>query len=732
MPKQTNTAHRNGNATAGGEAEQQVASDTLARAFIDQLRTDAGENARPLVAPPDPDDHLDGIFDLLSDPVEDSPEPTLSPDLLGATVMLARSIEGAEGLLRELRRGTPLVVVEVPGAEHVGLVAEALRTCALGRRTTVRNGDTWLGGGHSSSRREVVLYERDGTATSHTPAKGNAAVADALRQRMGVVGVASDPHRHLPRDLMRACEHRVSLRPLDVAGVNLVIEAVTCEAPTLTLDDDLARMIDLSDLALSVHRDRGADGSMARLRDLLRAKSTSGGVGPRLEDLEGYGAAKEWGLNLAGDLRDYRAGTLPWAAVDKGILLSGAPGVGKTQFALALARTCKVPFLAGSLGQWQASREGHLGHCLAAMRSFFEEARRKAPCVALVDELDSFGDRDTFAHANRDYSVQVVNAFLECLDGAVAREGVVVVGATNDATRIDPAIRRPGRLDTHVDIPRPDVSALGAILRHHLGPDVLVGVDLTPAAHAARGATGANCEAWARRALARARRLRREVELADLIHEIRSGAPSMPPAVRRRVAIHEAGHGIVAVVLDIGTSVSLSIQCDSGGLTEVEDQLDGAMTEAVIDRTLAFILAGRAAEQLALGDVVAGSGSGPSSDLATASRLALLAESRFGFGSDFPLVYFSGRDRDPRIDDLPWFAQPVSERLARAYTAATNLLAARRQALLRVATALDADGYLGDAEVRSLVDASPADRPRGPRAATARYPSGSEGRRPSR
>lgn len=557
-----------------------------------------------------------------------------------------------------------------------------------------------------------MLFQRDGTATAHNQTKGNAAVADALRMRMSLVGIASDAHRHLPRDLLRACEHRVALRPLDADGVALVVEAVTEMVPTEPLEERLARVVELSDLALAVRRDHGADGSMERLRILLREKLASGGEGPGLEVLEGYGAAKAWGLNLSADLKAYRNDTLPWAAIDKGILLSGPPGVGKTQFALALARTCEVPFLAGSLAQWQASHDGHLGHCLAAMRAFFDEARKKAPCVALVDELDSFGDRNTFAHDNKDYSVQVVNSFLECLDGATAREGVVVVGATNNPNRIDPAIRRPGRLDTHVEIPLPDVAALGAILRHHLGPEALVDEDLGPAAVAARGATGAECEAWARRAKARARRENRAATLDDLLREIRDGAPAMTPELRRRVSVHEAGHAIAAIALSLGKTITLGFAREGGGLAEIEDDLENAPTEAGIDDVLAFILAGRAAEQLVFGDVSVGSGGSPTSDLAAATRLALLAESRFGFGVEFPLAYFGGRGADVRLDDLPWFAASVANRLARAYTAATNLLAARRPALIRVAEALEARGYLDDAEVRALAHNGPGCRRR--------------------
>src|SRR3546814_19376997 len=102
-------------------------------------------------------------------------------------------------------------------------------------------------------------------------------------------------------------------------------------------------------------------------------------------------------------------------------------------FAGALARTCGCPLVSASLGEWQAA--GHLGDLLKAMRRTFDEARQKAPCILFVDEIDSFGDRNSFSHDNRDYSIQVVNAFLELLDGIQSREGVDDVGATNNKSK---------------------------------------------------------------------------------------------------------------------------------------------------------------------------------------------------------------------------------------------------------------------------------------------------------
>ncbi|WP_349508016.1 AAA family ATPase [Ensifer sesbaniae] len=176
----------------------------------------------------------------------------------------------------------------------------------------------------------------------------------------------------------------------------------------------LARLADASDLDVKQSRDKR--------QDL-----------PLLQDMYGYGGAKEWGLELAQDLIDWQRGRIDWSEVDTGIVLSGPPGVGKTQFAAALARQCSVPIIAASLARWQA--RGHLGDLLKAMRSDFDKAKESAPCILFCDELDSFGDRNSFSADNKDYSTQVVNGFLEHLDGLDGREGVVVIGATNNVIR---------------------------------------------------------------------------------------------------------------------------------------------------------------------------------------------------------------------------------------------------------------------------------------------------------
>lgn len=189
-----------------------------------------------------------------------------------------------------------------------------------------------------------------------------------------------------------------------------------------------------------------------------------------VEDLDGYGAARDWALNLKADLALWREGQLGWAEMSTKLLLSGPPGTGKTTYARALCNTLQVPMLATSVAQWL--EPGYLGDVLKCMSAAFDTARKHAPAILFVDEIDGIGGRSNSARSHADYWDSVVNRALELLDGVGRSEGVIVVGATNNPDRIDPALRRSGRLERHIVIPQPDSAALIGILAHHLGDDL--------------------------------------------------------------------------------------------------------------------------------------------------------------------------------------------------------------------------------------------------------------------
>lgn len=202
------------------------------------------------------------------------------------------------------------------------------------------------------------------------------------------------------------------------------------------------------------------------------ARSVSSRLGATsIESLSGYGAARDWALDLKTDLALWRDGGLSWDEMSTKLLLSGPPGTGKTTYARALCNTLQVPLLATSVAHWL--EPGYLGDVLKRMSAAFELATARAPAILFIDEIDGIGSRQSSGgRSYDDYWVSVINRLLELLDGASKTEGIVVVAATNLPEKIDPALLRSGRLETHVRVPLPDIDTLVEIMAHHLGTDL--------------------------------------------------------------------------------------------------------------------------------------------------------------------------------------------------------------------------------------------------------------------
>ncbi|MCD2178232.1 AAA family ATPase [Rhizobium sp. C1] len=197
-----------------------------------------------------------------------------------------------------------------------------------------------------------------------------------------------------------------------------------------------------------------------------------------VETLAGYGRARDWALDLKADLELWKQGGLAWSEMSTKLLLSGPPGTGKTTFARALCNTIQVPLLATSLSTML--EPGYLGDVLKAMSEAFEIARNNAPSILFIDEIDNIGRRSNGGGRHDEYWNSLINRMLELLDGVAKTEGVIVVAATNFPERIDSALLRSGRLETRVDIPMPDVTALAGILEFHLGSDLTTVIGSRP------------------------------------------------------------------------------------------------------------------------------------------------------------------------------------------------------------------------------------------------------------
>lgn len=411
---------------------------------------------------------------------------------------------------------------------------------------------------------------------------------------------------------------------------------------------------------------------------------------------KGFGEAGAWAQELKKDLQDWRDGRLQWSDVDKGCLLYGPPGTGKTRFAAALAAECGMHLEASSISRWQSSKGGHLGDMLKAMYQAFAAAKENAPCLLFLDEFDSIGDRSKFSSEHADYHIQVVNALLECLDGIKGREGVVVVGACNNPERIDPALVRSGRLEKHIHFPLPDANARAQILAFHL-PSLAEEPLLKEIAAKLPGTSGADLERLSRAARRVARRERRSVTIDDVRGKIEQ-PPILNKGYQLHVAVHEAGHALIAHALEVGRIVRVEIfdnaenfatDIDAHGVTVMQYPRVPFKTKSEMMNRIAFDLAGAAAEDVFFQDrstIASGSGE---SDFAKATEIAVEIVTRWGLGKSPYFLPGSVNTSNPAEiwRDYRLRAE-VNEILQAEYARARDMLSDLLPTLVKLATEL--------------------------------------------
>lgn len=428
----------------------------------------------------------------------------------------------------------------------------------------------------------------------------------------------------------------------------------------------------------------------------------------RLEDMEGYGEAKEWGLELARDLADWRAGAISWEDVDKGVLLSGPPGTGKTMFARALAASCHVKLIATSYAKWQA--KGYLNDFLKAMQKSFKEAKDAAPAILFIDEVDAFGSRDGAQGGNASYDIKAINGLLEQLDGIDGREGVIVVAACNHPKMVDAAILRAGRLDRHVEISLPDQSAREAIFRMHLH-DSLGAEDYRDFAAATSGLSGAEIERITRSARRSARRQRKAITKADVILHLPLMA-DIPPDILKSSAIHEIGHAVVGAALGMDL-----MRVSIAGRIRVEDSLQslgqarfrrGTWIRKTKDHYLdliAMTMGGMAAEAIFLGGHDDGVAGNDGSDLFEATKTAIALERSYGMGEKLASYGDLRRRNLEALGHLdPMLLERVDRVLQEQLDRSKEILKRYRKACLMLADRLTSRLELPGQEVLDALD----------------------------
>ncbi len=446
----------------------------------------------------------------------------------------------------------------------------------------------------------------------------------------------------------------------------------------------------------------------------------------KLADVAGYEGVKGEVLEVVDFLRSPQRYRRAGAQVPRGLLMVGPPGTGKTLLARAVAGEAGVPFLSvvGS-----SFVEMFVGVGAARVRDLFAEAKKRAPSIIFVDELDALGQRRGGAGqiVSNDEREQTLNQLLAEMDGFDVAEGVVVLAATNRPEVLDPALLRPGRFDRQVVIPLPSLSERSAILAVHcrdkaLGP----GVDLELLARGTPGFSGADLANLANEAAIHAVREGRDVLTAwdfdDARDRIllgrREGSNVLLPEEKHAVAVHEAGHALVAALSEHADPVAKVTILPAGqtlGVTQqlplVERHLYG---EDWLRDALAVRLGGRAAELVALGQ----GSTGAANDLAGATELATKMVRECGLSDTLgPVGYpqggsvFLGGGGGP-LSSRPFAEQTqaiidaeVARLLREAEARATELLRAHRDILDRLVAALLEHETVDGATVTELVRA---------------------------
>jgi hypothetical protein len=631
-------------------------------------------------SPDDSSDAGDGESDLPAVVVPPRPKKQ-RPDAVTAILGAAFEAATTTGVRRRLKHGQAMaVVVVVPGASWVAS-AKTYARAAFGERWSVH-------------MRDATDRRQDSSAGSHD------AALELSRGRC-VMGIAVD-EKLLPAALTAAADIVVRIGPPDGGVLRTAIARFAGRNPG-DVEDAIAAGLDLNEIVAAFRPGTGARTIVGRLAAAGAARRvTNLERVPALATAIEYGEARTWGLALARDIADYRAGKIAWRDVDRGIVLHSAPGFGKSLFAQVLARACDVPLVATSVGELFASNAGYLDSVIKAMRATFARASALAPCILLLDEIDALPDRATMSPRGRDWWMPVVTDFLIQLDSAVGqREGIVVVGATNAIERVDAALLRPGRLEKAVEIARPDLAGTINILRFHLDGE-LPDVDLTGVGALIEGATGAEIMHVARQARRTARHAGRAMTLDDL-QDAALPVDDLPRARLFRMAVHEAAHAVAALALGVGRlhHVALRARGSSGGQTAIDFGEFILPTRGLIEDRVVVGLAARAAERILIGSVSTGAGGSPDSDLGAATAMIAAVHASFGMGED--CVYLGAGDEMLREISLnPDLRGRVARHLRELDERAAALVERERAAILAVAERLAAKRFLSGEEVADI------------------------------
>jgi cell division protease FtsH len=458
----------------------------------------------------------------------------------------------------------------------------------------------------------------------------------------------------------------------------------------------------------------GIGGSKAKVYDEQKPLT-------RFSDVAGYEGAKREVSEVVDFLRRPELYADAGAVGPRGVLMVGPPGTGKTLIARAVAGEAGVPFFALTGSSFV---ELFVGVGASRVRDLFADARKRAPSIIFIDEIDAIGQRRGGSFVTNDEREQTLNQLLSEMDGFDPTTGVVVMAATNRAEILDPALLRPGRFDREVEIPLPNQAERAAILKVHIsGKHLAPDVDFDAVARATPGFSGADLANLINEAaIVAVRHDRNEIFAKDIdeardriILGRRDASNALLPEEKHSVAVHEAGHALVALLSKHADPVAKITILPAGRALGVTEQLPvderHLYAESYLEDSLAIRLGGRASEMLVIGEA----STGASSDLTGATNLAVRMVRDWGLS---PLLGPIGYGSDGLADtstQLPGQSRPyaeatqqlidqeVSRLLVEAENRAHDLLAEHRAALDAViATLLERETISGE-ELATIV-----------------------------
>ena len=441
------------------------------------------------------------------------------------------------------------------------------------------------------------------------------------------------------------------------------------------------------------------------------------------EDVAGVEEAKEELQEVVEFLKVPERFVSLGAKIPKGVLLIGPPGTGKTLLARAVAGEAGVPFLSISGSEFV---EMFVGVGASRVRDLFEQAKRNAPCIVFVDEIDAVGrHRGAGLGGGHDEREQTLNQILVEMDGFDVNTNIIIVAATNRPDILDPALLRPGRFDRRVVLDNPDVRGREQILKvHSKGKPLAEDIDMERIAKQTMGFSGADLANLVNEsAILAARRSKVTIthdEFAESIDRVIAGPARKSRVVNERekeiTAYHEAGHALVGYMLpkaDMPYKVTIVARGMSGGHTRyLPDEDRNLWTKGQFEDMMAAAMGGRVAEELIFEDVTTGA----SNDLEQATNIARTMVTRYGmssklgprtFGKREELV-FLGREISEQRDYSDKIAEDIDAEVyglvESAYSKATRVITDNKERLSQLAQYLIANETAEFDELRDILD----------------------------